>query len=118
MIGCIDRGTGVRKNVLSRNEPCTVLITGVDLGDKAEETAVDLHQTPEFRERVCGLDATEVVAIEWGFAIKATDSADGCGGVEGFMTQLGHQRLTKGSLIQDLKEARRCHWTRSHSCVV
>ena len=77
-----------------------MLIIRVDLGNEAILNGVDLNQPPEFREVFCGINAAEVVALGWSFAIKATNSADRCGGIEGFLTQAGHQRLTERPLIQ------------------
>ena len=78
----------------------TVRIIRVDLRNEAILSGVDLHQASEFREVFCGINAAEVVALGWSFAIKATNSVDRFGGIEGFLTQAGHQRLTESPLIQ------------------
>ena len=78
-----------------------MLIVGIDLCNEAILAGVDLHQSPEFRKLFRGINTAEVVALGWGFAIKTTNPGDCCGGIEGLLTQSGHQRLTEGSLIQD-----------------
>lgn len=77
-----------------------MLIVGVDLCDEAILGGVNLHQSPEFRELFRGINTAEVIALGWTFAIKPTNPGDRCGGIERLLTQTGHQRLTKGSLIQ------------------